>query len=178
VIQSAILEKRLIYDNSILSTDIIIHNLTNLKSYYDRQLPNLVSIIEESTSIERAPIKLFTKVLPRFKRYICTGYRISSRYYGRPTDPTGRMGQSMKLSGDTCRDKSYFIIKNIENEDLRVMITSPIINIIEKELCVGFVNDVDFFSKGTDTQDKIISILENYSTLYQATEYNKTSYFC
>ena len=36
IIESAILEKRLICNNSLLSTNHIIHNLTNLQSCYDR----------------------------------------------------------------------------------------------------------------------------------------------
>ena len=44
-IELAILEKRLILDNSLLITEHMIYTLTDLQSCYDRQLPNLGSII-------------------------------------------------------------------------------------------------------------------------------------
>jgi len=49
-----------------MSRKATIHNLTNLKSYYNRQLPNFTSIIEESIGIEQEPMRLFTTVLPIF----------------------------------------------------------------------------------------------------------------
>ena len=39
------------------------------------------NILEESIEIERAVIKLISKVLPIFKRHIYTSYRISTRCY-------------------------------------------------------------------------------------------------
>ena len=51
-IENAILEKQLVYDNSILIGNITIHNMTDLKSYYDRQLAQMRLIIKESISIE------------------------------------------------------------------------------------------------------------------------------
>ena len=55
-IEIGILEKRLIYDYSRMSGKITVHNLTDLKLYYDCQLSNFTSIIEESIGIEREPI--------------------------------------------------------------------------------------------------------------------------
>ena len=81
-IETTILEKRLIFDNSMLTGESSTYNLTDLQSCYNRYLLNFASIIEELIGIERAPIKLFTKVLLVFKHYICTGYSISTDYYG------------------------------------------------------------------------------------------------
>ena len=47
-IETAILEKQLILDNSLLSLEKTIYNLTDLKSCCDRQLLNIGSIVEES----------------------------------------------------------------------------------------------------------------------------------
>ena len=38
LIESTILKKRLVYNNSMLNGNIMIHNMTDLKSSYDRQL--------------------------------------------------------------------------------------------------------------------------------------------
>ena len=63
-IKTAILKKRSIYDSSILSMKHTIYNSMNLQSYYNRQLPNIRSIIEESVGHNRQVVKLFTKVIP------------------------------------------------------------------------------------------------------------------
>ena len=47
-IDSAILEKRLVIDNSILSGKLTIYHLTDLKACYDRQLAEVGGILEES----------------------------------------------------------------------------------------------------------------------------------
>ena len=53
---------------------------------------------------------------------------------------------------------------------------------MDQALCIEFVNDTDFFTKGSNAQQKIKKSLDNYAELYQATggiiEYNKISYFC
>ena len=47
-IETAILKKRLIYDNSLLEMKETIYNFTDLQSCYNRKLANIGSIIEES----------------------------------------------------------------------------------------------------------------------------------
>ena len=65
-IESVILEKRLILDNSLLLTKHAIYTLTDLQLCYDRQLPNLGSIIQESIGYNRNAMELFTKLIPRW----------------------------------------------------------------------------------------------------------------
>ena len=64
-IEPVILEKRLILDNSLLLTKHTVYTLTDLQSYFDRQLPNLGSIIKESVGCSRNAIELFTKLMLR-----------------------------------------------------------------------------------------------------------------
>ena len=80
-IESAILEKRLIIDNSLNTLNHTIYNFIDLKSCYDRQLPNLGSIVEESVGRKRKPMILYTKIMLKFRKYVSTGYGISSKYY-------------------------------------------------------------------------------------------------
>ena len=117
----------MIYNHIILSDKPHVHNLTDLQACYDRQLPNYASIIEELVGIERSPIKLFTKVLPILKHYIYTGYGISNQFYSHKIDPVSGIGQGIKLSEDLYWDKSYLIIKVLENENLGILINTPII---------------------------------------------------
>ena len=62
-IESAILEKRIIFDNSLLITKPKICNLTDLQSYYNRQLANIGSIAEESIGRNRNAVTLFAKII-------------------------------------------------------------------------------------------------------------------
>ena len=63
-IETAILEKRLVFDHSMINMKKNIYNLTDLKSCYDRQLPKLGSIIEESAGRNRNAMMLFAKTMP------------------------------------------------------------------------------------------------------------------
>ena len=51
-IKTAILEKRLIFDSSLLTTKLNAYTLTDLQSYYDQQLANIGGIIEESAGYD------------------------------------------------------------------------------------------------------------------------------
>ena len=44
-IESAILYKRLVYDNSKLTNEVIVYNMTDLEACYDRQLALIESIV-------------------------------------------------------------------------------------------------------------------------------------
>jgi len=110
-IESAILEKRLILDNSLNSLNYTIYNFTDLKSCYDRQLPNLGSIVEESVGRKRKPMILYTKIMPRFRKYISTGYGISTDYCRGDRVKLAGTGQGNKFSSDIYRDISCLIIR-------------------------------------------------------------------
>jgi len=80
-IESALLEKRLIFNNSMLSGKETIYTLTDLQSCYDCQLANIGGIIEESVGRDYIAIKLIIKVIPNWRHYIWTGFGISESYY-------------------------------------------------------------------------------------------------
>ena len=95
----------------MLSGNITIHNMTDLKSCYNRQLSQMESIIEESIGIKRKPIKLIAKLLPVMKHHICTAYGASEKYYSGKQDKVAGTGQGYMVSGNICRDSSGFTIK-------------------------------------------------------------------
>jgi len=72
-IETALLEKRLIFDNSMLSGKETIYTITDLQACYDRQLVEIGSIVEESAGRDRAAVKLMSKVIPNWQHYIRTG---------------------------------------------------------------------------------------------------------
>ena len=63
-IETALLEKRIIFDNSMLTMENTIYTFTDLKVCYNRQLANLGSIIEESMGRDRNTMMMFAKILP------------------------------------------------------------------------------------------------------------------
>ena len=110
LIEIAILEKRLILDNSIISMKPTIYNLIDLQSCYDWQLVNVESIVEESSDRDQNAMKLFTKIIPKFKYYISTRFRISTRYYGGEENLLAGTSQGNKFFGNIYRDISCLII--------------------------------------------------------------------
>ena len=62
-IETALLEKRIIFDNSMLTMENTIYTFTDLKACYNKQLINLGSIIEESVERDRNAIMIFAKIL-------------------------------------------------------------------------------------------------------------------
>ena len=62
-IETAILEKRLIFNCSMITIDKTIHTFTDLKACYDYQLSKLGSIIEEAIGRDRNTMLMFAKIL-------------------------------------------------------------------------------------------------------------------
>jgi len=180
-IETAILQKRLIFDNSLIEMKPSIYNFTDLKSCYDRQLANVGSIVEESVGRNRAAMKLYTKIMPKFKRYISTGYGISEQYYGGEEDQLAGTGQGNKFSGDMCRDISCIIIKVIENKRLGVVFENQATGERIQCVSVAFVDDTDFMTNGENSVEKITKIIQIYEKLHGATggliELTKTTYY-
>ena len=81
-IDNAILEKRLMYDLALRDGSEMMHNISDLEACYDRQLPNIGCLIEESVGVEREPALLFAKILPVMEHHICTSFGISKEFYG------------------------------------------------------------------------------------------------
>ena len=65
-------------------------------------------------------MELFTKIMPVWQRYICTGYRISTEYYSGLDMDLVSIDQRNKFLGDLCRDTLYLIIRDIENKNLEI----------------------------------------------------------
>ena len=61
------------------------------------------------------------------------------------------------------------IIKKSEEVELGMIIEALILNKKEKELAVAFVDNTDFVTSGEECQNKMQSILDQYSAMYAAT---------
>jgi len=82
-------------------------------------------MIEESVGIDRKGIKLIMKVIPIIKHHICTAFGISANYYGGSANPYTGTGQGNITSGNICRDKSCFVIKDVDKKGYGANIKSP-----------------------------------------------------
>jgi len=58
------MEKRLIYDCSIVIQKPITYVITDLTTYYNRQLPNIESLVIELAGLNQNIVVLIAKVLP------------------------------------------------------------------------------------------------------------------
>jgi len=91
-IETAILEKRLMYDVAVRDGKPMLHNISDLKACYDRQLPNLGCMIEEAVGVNRDASKIFAAVLPIMKHHVCTDFGISKTAYGNSREKLGGTG--------------------------------------------------------------------------------------
>ena len=60
----------------------MMHNISDLEACYDRQLPNIGCMVEESVGVELDPVKSFDKLLPVTNHHTCTIYGISKESCG------------------------------------------------------------------------------------------------
>ena len=63
-INDIILEKRLVFDNSMIIGEHNICNIIDLQLCYDRKRTEIGLIVQESVGVQRKAIKIVTKVLP------------------------------------------------------------------------------------------------------------------
>ena len=64
--ENAILEKQLLYEANLCNRFQTVHTLSDLKACYDRDLPVLGCLVEESVGVEQMPAIVFFKLIPRF----------------------------------------------------------------------------------------------------------------
>ena len=76
------LEKRLMFDNSVTSGKDAMHAIVDLQSCYNQQLAEIGRIAEESVGRDRAAIKLIMKVILNWRHCMRTGLRISDTHCG------------------------------------------------------------------------------------------------
>jgi len=168
-IESALLEKRLIFDNSMISGKETVYTITDLQACYDRQLAEIGEIVEESAGRDRDAVKLFSKVIPNWRHYICTGYGISKTYYRGECDKLAGTGQGNRFSGDVCRDTSCLILKMIENKQLGMNFVSKLSNETAHVVAVSYVDDNDLVSDRENIGENMNRGIEIFNSMHEAT---------
>ena len=166
-IENIILEKRLLYDISKQNGKHTIHNMTDLQACYDRQLPQVCSIVQESTGMDRHAVKLVTKTITSFKHHLCTNFGICPQTYGGINDLLAGTGQGNSLSGIHCRDVSCLIVKDIENKNLGMIIKDRINFHKEIRTSLAFVDDTDFYANGKRSENIMNQISDKYTEAHE-----------
>ena len=179
-ITSALLQKRLTFDNSLISMKCTVHALTDLQSCYDRQLPNIGSIVEESAGRNRREMQLCAKIMLYFQNHVSTGCGVSEKYYGGENKLAGT-GQGNKFSGDMCRDISCLIIRQLEVENLGICFLSLVTLITVLCASVSLVDDADLAADGENSVSQMQMMLKLCNKLHSATggktQVEKTKFF-
>ena len=85
------------------------------------------SIVQESVRVKRKAIKLITKLLPVIEYHLCTSYGASSNYHGGCNNKQVGTGQGHVVSVNIYRDSTCIIFKDIEKEDLGIIIKALIL---------------------------------------------------
>ena len=121
-----------------------------MKACYDRQLPNIGCLVEESVGVEREPAKLFARLLPVMNHFICTSFGISSDYYGSDTFKLEGTEQGNSVSDVICRDTLCIIFKKMEEEKLGVITKMPLTLEEFVRCAIAFIDDTDFYTNDKD----------------------------
>jgi hypothetical protein len=126
-------------------------------------------------------MNLFTKIMPVFQHYVCTGFGMSERAYGEEKQQMAGTGEGNKFLGDICRDISYLIIRELKKRMLGVKFKSVISNEIEQCVAVSFVDDNDLAIDSENVEVIMQEIIDLYEMLHAAIggeiEGSKTKYF-
>jgi len=181
-IDTALLEKRLIYDASIKNEELHIHNMTDLEACYDRQLPKVSGLIQEAVGVDRKCIKMIMRVITKFRHHICTNHRISETYYGDDEEELAGNGQGNLFTGAAYQDQSCRGFKNLEQKDLGVKFRQLLSKKAIQRVAIEFVDDTDFYSNGDKGQTKMQRMINDYNKYYEITggkiSKDKSTYFC
>ena len=125
---------------------------------------------------------MICNIVAQFKHYICTGYGISSKFYGGKYEKLTGTGQGNMLSGAVCYDQSCLVFKKLEQLKKGIEIILSITLKRIRRTVIAYVDDADFYSNGKNCIKKIIEIIELYVMLYEATgakiQEEKVKFYC
>ena len=100
---------------------------------------------------------------------MCTGFGISTDFYGGPNEKLTGKGQGNMLSGAVCRDQSCLVFKKLERLKKGVELVLPLSLKRIRRTVIAYVDDADFFSNGKFCIKKIQELIDLYVRLYKAT---------
>ena len=168
-IENELVEKRLTMDCAKKSGEENVHAMSDLEAFYDRQLPELCGLVEESLGANRKVVTLVSKVLTRLEHHVGTVNGVSKDKHGGEKDVLGRIGQGNVFSGVACRDVSYLIFKQLKKRKLGIKIESYRKGKIEHRLVIARVDDADFCTSGDNCETKMKKIASHCMKMYEAT---------
>ena len=103
-IEATLLEKILLYDTSKYNGKKTMHVLSNLEAFYNRQIPSIGCIVEESLGVNRSAAKVISKTIEAFNYKVCTSFSASPISYGGKDKQLVGANQVNIVLGAICRD--------------------------------------------------------------------------
>ena len=145
-------------------------NMTSyLEAFYDRQLPKIWGIVEESIGVNREEIKLVTRVLPQCMYFLGIAHGVSQDCYWGINELLGGTGKGNAFSGSVCIDVSFFIFKEMEKKRLGIIIASKSNNKEVQRVAIAFVDGGYFYTSRVESENKMQEIVNFYATMHEAT---------
>ena len=157
--ESSLLEKRLIFDHAKRTEEEIVRTTSYLEAFYDRQLPNIGGIAEESIGVNRGAITLFAKVLPRHGHHAGSSHGVNAESCGGEHALLGGTGQGNVFSGSACRDASCIMFKELEKKRVGVVNALKINGYKEHRVTIACADDADFCTSGAEYERKMQEIV-------------------
>ena len=103
----------LVFDYVKRTEEEIVYVTSNLEAFYDRKLPNIGGIVEESIGANRDTNKLFARVLLRFGCHAGIVHDVREESYRGGTVLLGDTGQENEFYGSAQSDTSCVIFKEL-----------------------------------------------------------------
>ena len=103
--------KIFIFDLARKIEDLFAFAMSDIEACFDRQLPNIGGIVEESIGANRDEIEFTTKVLPQCEKFIGTTHVVSKESHGEENELLWGERQGNVFSSSVCGDVSCFMSK-------------------------------------------------------------------
>ena len=162
------LEKQLMHDASIQNSQPTLHNILDLKAYYDYRLPSLGYMVQEAVGVNRQALKVFTKVLLIMEHHVCAGFRISQRSCGSALETLSCAWWGTSVLGSICHNILCLIFKLLEQLNHGEITLEPRTSRKHKWIAIAFVDNTDFYSNSKNCELNVAKIMVLYAKLYEA----------
>ena len=170
-VMSALVEKRLMIEQSKLTREDSMWVVSDMTACYDRHIKEVGEIVLASHGVNRDGAALLLKTLGEMRTHVQTEYGVSKNHYTSTDEEVHYgTGQGNIVSVFVCQFGTSVIFYILEDEFDGWNNIDEEGKVIGVKLAVGFVDDTDFFLKRH--KNTIIlagKVYQRYIKLYQAT---------
>ena len=116
LIEDTILDKILVFDNSVETENHEIYAITDLQACFYRKLYKIRSILKESIGVETKSIQLMNKTLPIMEHRVSTVFGTRKEFHGGRRSILAGKVQGNVVSVNMWRDLSLTTLKDVETK--------------------------------------------------------------